>query len=70
MSFFSLCSKIILILKILCFFVRVVVKFLLRALIYLLGLCFRDAEWNGAFNFTGKLDFLTNCIKQTKGKHF
>ncbi|KAK4740524.1 hypothetical protein SAY87_032371 [Trapa incisa] len=25
---------------------------------------FRDKEWNGAFNFTGKLDFVTNCIKK------
>ncbi|CAM8961814.1 hypothetical protein QQ045_004130 [Rhodiola kirilowii] len=34
-----------------------------------LGFCINDidAEWNSAFNFTGKLDFLTNCIKKTKG---
>ncbi|KAL3715239.1 hypothetical protein ACJRO7_007038 [Eucalyptus globulus] len=34
-----------------------------------LGFCIKDvdAEWNGAFNFTGKLDFLTSCIEKTKG---
>uniref|UniRef100_A0A2N9EJZ0 ABC transporter domain-containing protein n=1 Tax=Fagus sylvatica TaxID=28930 RepID=A0A2N9EJZ0_FAGSY len=34
-----------------------------------LGFCIKDVntDWNGAFNFTGKLDFLTNCIKKTKG---
>ncbi|KAM7264653.1 hypothetical protein ACFE04_002336 [Oxalis oulophora] len=26
-----------------------------------------DADWNGAFNFKGKLEFLTNCIKRSKG---
>ncbi|XP_062165748.1 putative white-brown complex homolog protein 30 isoform X2 [Alnus glutinosa] len=33
------------------------------------GFCIKDAnlDWNGAFDFTGKLDFLTNCIKKTKG---
>ncbi|XP_050230601.1 putative white-brown complex homolog protein 30 [Mercurialis annua] len=25
------------------------------------------ADWNGAFDFTGKLGFLTNCIKKTRG---
>ncbi|XP_020538221.1 putative white-brown complex homolog protein 30 isoform X2 [Jatropha curcas] len=24
-------------------------------------------DWDGAFNFKGQLDFLTNCIKKTKG---
>ncbi|KAK9115607.1 hypothetical protein Sjap_014554 [Stephania japonica] len=28
---------------------------------------FRDADWNGAFNFTSNLEFLTTCIRQTKG---
>lgn len=28
---------------------------------------FRNTDWNGAFNYAGKLDFLTNCIKKTKG---
>ncbi|KAK9290111.1 hypothetical protein L1049_008275 [Liquidambar formosana] len=34
-----------------------------------LGFCIKDvdAEWNGTFNFTGNLGFLTNCIKKTKG---
>ncbi|XP_028775186.1 putative white-brown complex homolog protein 30 [Neltuma alba] len=34
-----------------------------------LGFCIKDVnrDWDGAFNFTGKLDFLTACIKQIKG---
>lgn len=34
-----------------------------------LGFCIKNpkADWNGAFNFDGQLDFLTNCIKKTKG---
>ncbi|KAI4365606.1 hypothetical protein MLD38_021574 [Melastoma candidum] len=34
-----------------------------------LGFCIKDvdAEWNAAFNFSGKLDFLTSCIRSTKG---
>ncbi|KAM4090011.1 hypothetical protein ACJW30_09G027700 [Castanea mollissima] len=34
-----------------------------------LGFCIKDVntDWNGAFNYAGKLDFLTNCIKKTKG---
>ncbi|KAJ7972375.1 ABC transporter G family-like protein [Quillaja saponaria] len=34
-----------------------------------LGFCIKDvdADWNGAFNFTGKLDFLTSCVKKIKG---
>ena len=28
---------------------------------------FRNTDWNGAFNYARKLDFLTNCIKKTKG---
>ncbi|KAF5475836.1 hypothetical protein F2P56_007601 [Juglans regia] len=34
-----------------------------------LGFCIKDVDvdWHGAFNFAGKLDFLTNCIKKTKG---
>ncbi|XP_015574815.1 putative white-brown complex homolog protein 30 [Ricinus communis] len=33
------------------------------------GFCVKNvkADWNGAFDFTGELDFLTNCIKKTKG---
>lgn len=27
----------------------------------------RDADWNGAFNFSNNLDFVTNCVKQIKG---
>ncbi|KAF3441868.1 hypothetical protein FNV43_RR15783 [Rhamnella rubrinervis] len=26
-----------------------------------------EADWNGAFNFEGKLDFLSSCVKKTKG---
>ncbi|XP_022742778.1 putative white-brown complex homolog protein 30 isoform X2 [Durio zibethinus] len=31
--------------------------------------CIKDAEadWNGAFNFSRNLDFLSNCVKKTKG---
>ena len=29
-----------------------------------------DADWNGAFNFSGNLNFLTDCIRQTKGRRF
>ncbi|GAV67882.1 ABC_tran domain-containing protein, partial [Cephalotus follicularis] len=34
-----------------------------------LGFCIKnvDVDWNGAFDFTGKLNFLSNCIKKTKG---
>ncbi|XP_021908567.1 putative white-brown complex homolog protein 30 [Carica papaya] len=34
-----------------------------------LGYCIKDVkkDWDGAFDFTGKLDFLSNCIKKTKG---
>ncbi|XVF76407.1 hypothetical protein PTKIN_Ptkin13bG0263900 [Pterospermum kingtungense] len=34
-----------------------------------LGYCIKnsEAEWNGAFNFSKNLDFLTNCVKNTKG---
>ncbi|XP_057982210.1 putative white-brown complex homolog protein 30 [Malania oleifera] len=34
-----------------------------------LGFCIKDvdADWNGAFNFTGNLDFLTSCVRKTKG---
>ncbi|WJZ93111.1 hypothetical protein VitviT2T_012073 [Vitis vinifera] len=34
-----------------------------------LGFCIKnvDADWNGAFNFSGNLNFLTDCIRQTKG---
>ncbi|KAI4374276.1 hypothetical protein MLD38_012287 [Melastoma candidum] len=34
-----------------------------------LGFCIKDvdAEWNAAFNFSGKLDFLSSCIQSTKG---
>lgn len=34
-----------------------------------MGFCIKnvDDDWNGAFNFTGKLGFLTDCIKQTSG---
>ncbi|KAF7804438.1 putative white-brown complex-like protein 30 [Senna tora] len=34
-----------------------------------LGFCVKnvDEDWNTAFNFTGKLDFLTACIKLIKG---
>ncbi|XP_022742777.1 putative white-brown complex homolog protein 30 isoform X1 [Durio zibethinus] len=28
---------------------------------------FREADWNGAFNFSRNLDFLSNCVKKTKG---
>lgn len=27
----------------------------------------RQADWDGAFNFTGKDEFLSNCIKNSKG---
>lgn len=30
----------------------------------------RDADWNGAFNFSNNLDFVTNCVKQIKGSIF
>ncbi|KAF5194393.1 Abc transporter g family member, partial [Thalictrum thalictroides] len=26
-----------------------------------------EADWNGAFNFSSDLNFLTNCVKKTKG---
>ncbi|PIA26834.1 hypothetical protein AQUCO_08700012v1 [Aquilegia coerulea] len=26
-----------------------------------------ESDWNGAFNFTNDLDFLSNCVKKTKG---
>lgn len=29
--------------------------------------CFRDSDWNQAFNFSSDLDFLASCIKKTKG---
>ncbi|GFZ14323.1 non-intrinsic ABC protein 12 [Actinidia rufa] len=34
-----------------------------------LGFCIKDvdADWNGAFNFSENLDFVTNCVKQIKG---
>ncbi|KAK9117898.1 hypothetical protein Scep_015991 [Stephania cephalantha] len=34
-----------------------------------LSFCIKDldADWNGAFNFTSNLEFLTTCIRQTKG---
>ncbi|KAL7195583.1 hypothetical protein ACSBR1_035750 [Camellia fascicularis] len=34
-----------------------------------LGFCIKDvdADWNGAFNFSNNLEFVTNCIKQIKG---
>ncbi|XP_016505218.2 ABC transporter G family member 28-like [Nicotiana tabacum] len=34
-----------------------------------LGFCIEDvdAEWNAAFNFTDNTDFLTACVRQTKG---
>lgn len=34
-----------------------------------LGFCIKnlDADWNGAFNFTGNLEFLTACIRKTRG---
>ncbi|KAI4300297.1 hypothetical protein L6164_033689 [Bauhinia variegata] len=34
-----------------------------------LSFCIKDADndWNEAFNFTGKLDFLANCIRKMKG---
>ncbi|KAI3933396.1 hypothetical protein MKW98_006755 [Papaver atlanticum] len=34
-----------------------------------LGFCIKDqkADWNGAFNFTSDLDFLSSCIEKTKG---
>ncbi|ONI03036.1 hypothetical protein PRUPE_6G234500 [Prunus persica] len=34
-----------------------------------MGFCIKNVhdDWNGAFNFTGKLGFLTDCIKQTSG---
>ncbi|KAK3226542.1 hypothetical protein Dsin_006404 [Dipteronia sinensis] len=33
-----------------------------------MGFCIKNvrADWKGAFNFIGNLDFLTNCIKKTK----
>ncbi|XP_059462902.1 putative white-brown complex homolog protein 30 isoform X2 [Corylus avellana] len=33
------------------------------------GFCIKDVnlDWNGAFDFSGNLDFLTNCNKKTKG---
>uniref|UniRef100_A0A5B7B0A7 ABC transporter domain-containing protein n=1 Tax=Davidia involucrata TaxID=16924 RepID=A0A5B7B0A7_DAVIN len=34
-----------------------------------LGFCIKDVdtEWNAAFNFSANLDFLSTCIKKTKG---
>ncbi|KAF6167787.1 hypothetical protein GIB67_027565 [Kingdonia uniflora] len=34
-----------------------------------LGFCIKDMkeDWNGAFNFSSNLDFLTACIQRTKG---
>ncbi|GLT92355.1 hypothetical protein SLE2022_101950 [Rubroshorea leprosula] len=34
-----------------------------------LGFCIKDvdADWNGAFNFSNNLDFLSNCVQKTKG---
>ncbi|KAK1323780.1 ABC transporter G family member 28 [Acorus calamus] len=34
-----------------------------------LSFCVKDVQkdWNGAFNFSSKLDFLANCIKKTNG---
>ncbi|MQM07563.1 hypothetical protein Taro_040408 [Colocasia esculenta] len=34
-----------------------------------LGFCIKDSkkDWNGAFNFSSDLTFLTNCIKDTNG---
>ncbi|XP_031382745.1 putative white-brown complex homolog protein 30 isoform X2 [Punica granatum] len=34
-----------------------------------LGFCIKDVEreWNGAFDFEGKLDFLTSCVKNSNG---
>ncbi|CAK7343116.1 unnamed protein product [Dovyalis caffra] len=34
-----------------------------------LSFCIKNvnADWTGAFNFEGDLDFITNCIKKTKG---
>jgi hypothetical protein len=28
----------------------------------------RDADWDGAFNFSKKTGFITSCAKKTKGK--
>ncbi|KAM7526196.1 hypothetical protein LguiA_016098 [Lonicera macranthoides] len=40
-----------------------------KDIIKTLGFCITDvnADLNGAFNFSGNLDFLTNCVKNTKG---
>ncbi|KAJ8899734.1 hypothetical protein K2173_019433 [Erythroxylum novogranatense] len=34
-----------------------------------LGFCVKDvkADWDGAFDFKGKQDFITNCVKKVKG---
>ncbi|XAR69119.1 Sulfate-transporting ATPase [Bertholletia excelsa] len=34
-----------------------------------LGFCIKDvnADWNGAFNFSNNLDFVSNCVKEIKG---
>lgn len=37
------------------------------ALISSLFHCFRDADWNQAFNFSSNLDFLASCVKKTRG---
>ncbi|XP_038720731.1 putative white-brown complex homolog protein 30 isoform X2 [Tripterygium wilfordii] len=38
-------------------------------IVHNLGFCVKNvnADWNGAFNFSGNLEFLTNCIKKAKG---
>lgn len=30
-------------------------------------LCYRDAEWDAAFNFSDNSDYLQGCLQQTKG---
>lgn len=30
----------------------------------------READWNGAFNFSSNLGFLANCIRKTKGMDY
>ncbi|KAL6133419.1 hypothetical protein ACLB2K_065654 [Fragaria x ananassa] len=38
-------------------------------LLRVMGYCIKNAQadWDGAFNFTGKDEFLSNCIKNSKG---
>ena len=34
---------------------------------FLFSFCYRDADWDGAFNFSKDVTFITQCAKKIKG---